>query len=137
MALHSWELQKTIYSALNSASITDANGNAIAGVFDDVSEDTPYPYITVGEETGVEFGTKTKDAHEHTVTLHIWSRYRGGRKEVKEMMQQVFSALHNSDITISGASLVNIRHEFEQTLVEADGITRHGIMRFRVVVFDN
>lgn len=137
MALHSWELQKAIYTALDNANITDASGNPISGVFDDVDEDTAFPYVTVGEETAINAGTKTLDAHEHTITLHIWSRYRGGRKEVKEIMQQVFSALHNSDITVDGASLVNIRHEFEQTLVEADGITRHGIMRFRVVVFDN
>lgn len=137
MALHSWELQKSIYSTLVAANITDVDGAAISGVFDDVEEDTAYPYITIGEETAIDAGTKTKDAHEHTLTLHIWSRYRGGRKEVKEIMEQVFSALHNNDITVSGASLVNIRHEFEQTLVEADGITRHGIMRFRVVVFDN
>ena len=137
MALHTWELQKSIYAALVAANITDANGDAITGVFDDVEEGTAYPYITVGEETAIDAGTKDKDAHEHSITLHIWSQYRGGRKEVKEIMQQVFSALHNNDITISGASLVNIRHEFEQTLVEADGITRHGVMRFRVVVFDN
>ena len=52
-------------------------------------------------------------------------------------MQQIFTALHNGDITVSGASLVNIRHEFETVLLEQDGITRHGVMRFRVVVFDS
>lgn len=137
MAIHSWNLQKAIYSTLNSADIRDAYSNPITGIFDDVEEDTAYPYITIGEETAIDAGVKDKDAHQHTITLHIWSRYRGGRREVKEIMEQVFSALHNSDITVSGASLVNIRHEFEQTLVEADGITRHGVMRFRVVVFDN
>ena len=52
-------------------------------------------------------------------------------------MSQIYTILHNTDITVSGASLVNIRHEFEQTLLEADGITRHGVMRFRVVIFDS
>ena len=57
--------------------------------------------------------------------------------EIKNIMSQIYTILHNTDITVSGASLVNIRHEFEQTLLEADGITRHGVMRFRVVIFDS
>ncbi len=52
-------------------------------------------------------------------------------------MSSVYTTLHNASITVSGASLVNIRHEFENTLTEADGITRHGVMRFRAVVFDS
>ena len=51
-------------------------------------------------------------------------------------MQQIYTQLHNTAITVSGANLVNIRHEFETTLLENDGITRHGVMRFRAVVFD-
>ena len=80
--------------------------------------------------------TKDKDAHEHTLTIHVWSQYRG-RKEIKNIMSSVYTTLHNASITVSGASLVNIRHEFENTLTEADGITRHGVMRFRAVVFDS
>ena len=137
MALHSWNLQQAIFSTLNSASITDYENHAITGVFDDVPENTAYPYVVIGEETSINAATKTLDAHEHTLTIHVWSQYRGGMRDVKVIMQQIFTALHNSDITVSGASLVNIRHEFEQVLLEQDGITRHGIMRFRVVVFDN
>ena len=118
MSLHSWPLQQAIFTKLNAANITDYASNAITGVFDDVPEET-------------------LDAHEHTLTIHVWSQYRGGFRDVKVIMQQIFTALHNGDITVSGASLVNIRHEFETVLLEQDGITRHGVMRFRVVVFDS
>ncbi len=137
MALHSWPLQQAIYTKLNAASITDYASNAITGVFDDVPENTAYPYIKIGEETSTNIATKTLDANEHTITIHVWSQYRGGFRDVKVIMQQIFTELHNSDITVSGASLVNIRHEFETVLLEQDGITRHGVMRFRVVVFDS
>ena len=40
MTIHSFELQKAVFSALNSGSITDASGSAITGVFDDVPTDT-------------------------------------------------------------------------------------------------
>jgi hypothetical protein len=52
-------------------------------------------------------------------------------------MQSVYEKLHNTAITVTGASLVNIRQEFSNTLAEQDGITRHGVMRFRAVLFDN
>ena len=136
MALHSFALQQAIFTALDGATINDADGNAITGVFDDVPENTAYPYVVIGEETATNIDTKDKEAHEHTLTIHVWSQYRG-RKEIKNIMSSVYTTLHNASITVSGASLVNIRHEFENTLTEADGITRHGVMRFRIVVFDS
>ena len=136
MALHSFALQQAIFSTLDGGTINDADGNAITGVFDDVPENTAYPYVVIGEETATNIDTKDKDAHEHTLTIHVWSQYRG-RKEIKNIMSSVYTLLHNASITVSGASLVNIRHEFENTLTEADGITRHGVRRFRAVVFDS
>lgn len=135
MALHSWNLQKAIYSTLNSATITGASV-ADVPVYDDVPEGTSMPYINIGEETAINNGTKDKDAVEHTLTIHVWSEYRG-RYEIKHIMEQVYQNLHNAAITVSGASLVNIRQEFATTLEEPDGITRHGVMRFRAIVFDN
>lgn len=137
MALHSFALQQGIFTTLSSATLTDVDGTSIVSrVFDDVPEGTVYPYVVIGEETATNFGTKDKDANEHTLTMHVWSQYRG-RKEIKNIMSQLYTSLHNSAINLSGATLVNIRHEFEQTLLESDGITRHGVMRFRAVVFDN
>lgn len=137
MALHSFALQQSIFTKITSGTLTDVAGTSITTkVFDDVPEGTSYPYVIIGEETATNFGTKDKDANEHTLTIHVWSQYRG-RKEIKNIMSQIYTILHNTDITVSGASLVNIRHEFEQTLLEADGITRHGVMRFRVVIFDS
>ena len=134
MSLHSWELQKAIFTTL-SGSVRGMDAVNVP-VFDDVPEGTEYPYVVIGEETAANNGTKTLDGIEHTLTIHAWSRYRG-RREIKEIMQSVYENLHNTDISVSGASLVNIRQEFNTTLAETDGITRHGVMRFRAVVFDN
>lgn len=136
MALHSWELQKAVYSKLTGASITDYAGNAITGVFDEVPTGTAYPYVVIGDETATNISAKDKDLHEHTLTIHIWSQYRGNR-DIKEIMEQVYTALNDVDYTVSGASGVNLKHEFQTTLTEGDGITRHGVMRFRAVVSDN
>jgi hypothetical protein len=134
MSLHSWQLQKSIFTALNG-NVTGVSSANIP-IYDDVPEGSVYPYVVIGEETTSNNGTKTLDGVEHTITLHVWSQYRG-RREIKEIMQSVYEKLHNTAITVSGASLVNIRQEFSNTLAEQDGITRHGVMRFRAVLFDN
>ena len=136
MGLHSWELQKTIYTTLNSASITDASNTAITGVFDDIPEGTAYPYIVIGDDTATNISAFDKDIHEHTLNIHIWSQYRG-RRDIKEIMGQVYTALNDISFSVSGALGINIKHEFDTTIVEGDGITRHGIMRFRAVVSDS
>ena len=134
MSLHSWQLQKSIFTALNG-NVTGVSSANIP-IYDDVPEGSVYPSVVIGEETTSNNGTKTLDGVEHTITLHVWSQYRG-RREIKEIMQSVYEKLHNTAITVSGASLVNIRQEFSNTLAEQDGITRHGVMRFRAVLFDN
>lgn len=134
MSLHSWELQKSIFTKLNGN--VDGLSGANISVYDDIPQDTVYPYVQIGEETAVNDGTKTLDAVEHTLTIHVWSQYRG-RREIKTIMKSVYDLLHNTAISVSGASLVNVRQEFSTTLAENDGITRHGVMRFRAVVFDN
>ena len=88
MGLHSWELQKTIYSTLNSANITDEAGNAITGVFDDVPEGTAYPYIVIGDDTATNISAKDKDIHEHVLNIHIWSQYRGKRDIKKKLWEE-------------------------------------------------
>lgn len=132
MSLNSTPFRNAIYSTLND----DATlSGLISGVYDDVPEGTAYPYVVLGDDTAINFGSKTKDGNEHTLNIDIWSRYRG-KKESVQIMERIYTLLHNVDISLSGASLINIRQEFNTILVDADGITRHGIMRFRAVVFD-
>jgi hypothetical protein len=134
MSFHSWELQKAIFTKLNGN--VDGLDGANIPVYDDVPQQSNYPYVQIGEETSANNGTKTLDGIEHTLTMHIWSQYRG-RREIKTIMKSVYDLLHNTAISVTGASLVNVRQEFSTTLAENDGITRHGVIRFRAVVFDN
>jgi len=137
MALHSFALQQSVFTTMTGGTLTDVDGTSITSrVYDDVPEGSTYPYVVIGEETASPMGAKDVDAHEHTLTIHVWSQYRG-RKEIKNIMSQIYTLLHNVAISVTGASLVQIRHEFARTLLENDGITRHGIIRFRAVVFDN
>ena len=133
MSDHSLGLQKTIFDALDGDSTLHS---VVTDVFDFVPENTAFPYVKIGEETSVDNGTKTLQGNEHTLVIHTFSRYRGS-KETKEIMSRIYALLHESDLTISGASLVNLRFEFSDVIKENDGLTTHGIQRFRARVFDS
>ena len=104
-------------------------------VYDDVPQDAVYPYYVVGEATAGEFDTKTFNGFDMGIVVHSWSRY-DGREEVKEMMGAAYAALHNVEIEIEGFNTVLCQFEFSETDLENDGVTRHGIQRFNLVITD-
>jgi len=107
----------------------------VTDVYDFVPENTAFPYVKLGEDTAIDNGTKTLQGNEHTLVVHTFSRYRGS-KEIKDIMARIYTLLHESSLTVSGASLVNLRFEFSDVLKENDGLTTHGLQRFRATVFD-
>ena len=125
----SWALQKAVFEALT------ANANlmgAISGVYDHVPADSAFPYVTIGETTVTDWSSKTFDGQAHSVTLHVWSRARG-RKELKEILALTYDTLNGAALSIEGQQLVDLRFDFAQTLLDADGLTFHGIQRYRAV----
>lgn len=130
MGIGQFNLQATVYAALNVAAITDTLSCA---VLDEVTQGQSYPFITIGEETAIDYSTKTAHGGEFTVNIDVWSQYKGS-KEVKQIMDKVHDLLHNSNLSVTGFNLVNTRFEFSDILRDPDGVTRHGVMRFRAII---
>ena len=125
-------VQTAVYNALNgNSSLT----SSVSGIFDFVPESTTFPYVKVGDQTMVDDGTKNKKGSDFTLIVHTFSRYRGS-KEIKEIMSLVYDILHESSLTISGA-MNNMRFEFSDIIKETDGLTTHGVQRFRTFVLTN
>ena len=57
--------------------------------------------------------------------------------EIKNIMSVVYDILHESSLSVSGASLINMRFEFSDIIKENDGLTTHGVQRFRVFVLSS
>ena len=125
-------LQTAVYNAL-SADATLVS--AVTGIYDFVPEGTAFPYVKVGDQTMVDGGTKNKKGNDFTLMIHTFSRYRGS-KEIKEIMSLVYDVLHESSLSVSGA-FNNMRFEFSDIIKENDGLTTHGMQRFRVFVLTN
>lgn len=124
-----WSLivQKIVYAILSP--------NLSVPVYDDAPQDQPLPVVSIGEDTIEEWGTDIKRGVIATITIHSWSDY-DGRKEVKQIMGDIYNLLHRRDYVISGYTVLDSAQEYEQTITENDGITRHGVQRFRMMIIE-
>jgi hypothetical protein len=104
-------------------------------VYDHAPQVSEYPYIVMGDDTSIPFDTDRSIGSESTLTIHVWSRYRG-RIECKEILQEIYDKLHRAELVVLGCHLVECAAEFQETYLESDGLTRHGVIRFRLIVED-
>jgi Protein of unknown function (DUF3168) len=131
MADRSVELFTAIYSALSgNAPLTALIGSS--RVFDTPPPGQLPPYVVIGDETANDFGSSAGDAQEHTVTIHTWSE-KPSTLQCKQIMSAIRVALHDVDLVLGGGSLVNLRQEFKETFRDPDGVTHHGVQRFRAL----
>tara|TARA_R110000824_G_scaffold290624_1_gene479147 strand:+ start:257 stop:664 length:408 start_codon:yes stop_codon:yes gene_type:complete len=135
MSFHSFDLQTILYSTLNGDSTLDG----IVGnnkIFDNVPQDTTYPYVVLGNITALNRGTKTLDGNDYVLDIDVWSTYRG-KKEISDAMERIYELLHDTTYSVSGADMVVSQVRNTITLVENDGITRHGVLTLSVIVYDS
>ena len=92
-----------------------------------------FPYVVIGDDTLIPFDNDSQIGVEATITIHVWSKYRG-RIEVKNIQGEIYTLLNRASLTIGGYDVVDVLFEFSETFVENDGNTRHGVQRFRITV---
>lgn len=90
----------------------------------------------VGDVTAVEFDTDDVNGQEHTVTVDVWSKYRGSY-ESKLVADAVYAALHNVALNVVGKNTVYCLWEFAESVPEPDPLLRHIVLRFRIVTQDS
>ncbi len=126
-------LQKAIYSALT----TDSSlMGMVTGVYDRPAQASPFPYVTIGEMSGRDWSSKTTTGMEHNIVLHAWSR-EGGRKEAAIIMERIHTLLHHANLTLEGHMLVLLKFMSSRLMLEDDGWTYHGTIRFAALTEAN
>lgn len=125
------DVQKALYAKLSTALTPE--------VYDHVPKGAAFPYVTIGDDTSIPWDTKAGAAgddgfgEEMTVTIHAWSR-AAGRKEVKDLGAAIYVALHNQTLTMDDHHLLMMQFEFADSFLDADGVTYHGVSRYRLIV---
>ncbi len=121
-------VQKAIYRELTSNQELMA---IVTGIFDQVPQDQPFPYVTIGEFTSVPFRTHSRFGEEITVTMHIWSQAEG-YMESATILDQLNKSLADVAVAVEGFGEVGFFYEFSQALREPDGVTRQMPFRYRL-----
>ncbi|WP_397537873.1 DUF3168 domain-containing protein [Rummeliibacillus pycnus] len=101
-----------------------------SGIYDYVTESTPYPYVVVGEPSIDPFGVKNNDVADLTVTLHIWSNYKGNSEAYK-----ILSAVHEAFIyklAVTGYKTIKTSYSDARVFTDIDGIHRHGVFTLKI-----
>lgn len=126
------ELQGAIVGRLSADTGIAA---VVSGVYDHVPQGTAFPYIELGEDTFDQWDHDDANGFEGRVDIHTWSQYQG-QKQVKELQGMVYSALHDLPLTLTNYRCISIMQESEQVMNDPDGITRHGVQTFRVLLVE-
>lgn len=122
------EIQAAVWNALTAAL-------APVPVLDAAGPDQEYPFVTIGEFVAQEFDTLGDEAVDMDMSVHLWSR-QPGMQEVQHLMQAAKDALHRQSFALpDGIQHVTTIWEYATSLRDADGVTRHGILRFRILTF--
>lgn len=134
------ELQKAVYSSLSSD--TDLRSKiGLNRVFDSVPDRQAFPFVTIGEAEFAPFDSHTQDGFEGTFLVHTWTRNSSagarGRAEAHAIMSDVYRILHNVDLTVSGYRVIVLRFDFSNVVVDPDGLTYHGVTRFKFMMGEN
>jgi hypothetical protein len=123
-------------AAIHAAVADNAGVQVLLGdparVYDEPPQDAVFPYVTLGRSESRAADASGADALEHTVTLHVWSRY-GGRAETLDVIGALRAALHNAPLTIEGRRLVLLLVTFTDVFRSGDARTTHGVVRLRVI----
>lgn len=94
---------------------------------------TTFPYVVMGNDTAAPFDTDDQVGSEITVTLHFWSR-ASGFNQVKTIMQAAYDRLNRATLSKTGYSVLDCLHEFSEAMDDPDGVTKHGIQRYRLTI---
>ena len=132
------DIQRTIYETLlNSsdlsqllASFTYSNGATVSAVFNDLpqsDDNSVFPCVVIDAQIDNALNTDTTDGFDSTVLIHTWS-VQPSNVEVSAIQDVIYSLLHRKKASyISGISC-----ELGEIMRDPDGISRHGVQRFRI-----
>lgn len=132
------ELREAIHAALKAyaplvALLAADPLDGTAAVFDHVPQNATFPYLVVEIPDGVDHDTDDTLGWDNELTVHAWSRFRG-QEEVEGIQRETDNAINRAEPTVVDARIVTLHRTEAREMLDKDGLTRHGIHRYRVIL---
>ena len=122
-----FDYMASVYSTLNAVS-------GLTGIVkESLNDDADFPKVWIEDAGANDWSNKDDDGLEASINLHVGSRYRG-TKELRLLMDKCHGALHNATLTPATGQCVLSQFQRHDIVTDQDGITRHGIMRFTLLI---
>ncbi|WP_306186972.1 DUF3168 domain-containing protein [Streptomyces sp. MK5] len=128
MATGLWPLQEAVYAKLTADA---ALMGLVTGVFDEVPEEQPFPYVTLGSITEVPDDAHDRQGLTAQVVLHVWSKYRGYR-EAAQILAAVDAVLDRKPLAVDGFTDISVAQAQHQSMRDSDPTIRHINVQYRV-----
>lgn len=126
------KLQKAVYLALaGNSTITTLCGPD--KVFDGRPIRKDLPYLHFGNWQVDDFSTATEPGEEHRFEIEVWTE-NNGHLAAATIADAVVAALHDQQLAITGATLVNLRHERTRTSRPSQSRLYRARLEFRAVL---
>lgn len=122
-------------AAVRDALVASAPLTSLLGgprIHDEPPKAAEFPFVTLGEAELRDASTKTETAHEHAMTLHVYSR-QGGHREAHSVTAAILETLIDAPLALAGHRLANLRFATADIRREEDGRTYHARVRLRAL----
>lgn len=104
-----WDIQKTIYSALQSdEDLQSYLADGQNSVYDHVPDGAVYPYCVIGDMEARPLQTQGVEGMVVNVSVHSYSRNEG-YKQLKVIMKSIYNSLHNAALTSDTQHIISCR----------------------------
>jgi hypothetical protein len=132
MSSISFSLQQAMFTVLSESTDLQALIGNPPRLFDYVPRDSAFPYVVLGDGNESDWSTATESGTEHAIQIDVWSR-EPGHRQAKQIADVIRATLNNASLTVSGVTLIDIRHLATAFSREADGQTFRARLQFRAV----
>ena len=95
-----------------------------------------YPYVVLFD-SGMD--SEDNDSYlgfEGVFNIHSWSDQRD-MAVIGNIQKAIYDVLHHADLTMTGYTVPEIHQEFSTILRDPDGITLHGVQRYKILIKSN
>lgn len=123
-------VQAGLYSRLHGDSTLTAM-LAGQGIFDEVPENAPFPYVTIANNLEIRNDTFNRRGRDVTITLDIWSQGHGFN-EALTILARCIALLDRQPLTLATGSMsyINFTGTPQMLRDPDDQLTRHVVARF-------
>lgn len=110
---------------------------ALAGrVHQTLEQADAWPRIWLEDGGAVDWGDKSSHGLSAEIVLHVGSKY-AGELEVSTIFDAIHGALHDADLVLAGGQSVVCRYVRHDIMFDNDGVTRHGVIRFGLLISED